>query len=66
MNDEKALSVSELRKVLENWWYWLLIDLASIFIYWSRDLQLTALLFGIYVIIIPIGLISWTKSMREQ
>ena len=54
------------RKVLENWWYWLLIDLASIFIYWSRDLQLTALLFGLYVIIIPIGLISWTKSMREQ
>ena len=54
------------RKVLENWWYWLLIDLASIFIYWSRDLQLTALLFGIYVVIIPFGLISWTKSMREQ
>jgi nicotinamide mononucleotide transporter len=54
------------RKVLENWWYWLLIDLASIFIYWSRDLQLTALLFCIYVVIIPFGLISWTKSMREQ
>ena len=54
------------RKVLENWWYWLLIDLASIFIYWSRDLQLTALLFGVYIIMIPIGLISWTKSMREQ
>jgi nicotinamide mononucleotide transporter len=54
------------RKVLENWWYWLLIDLASIFIYWSRDLQLTALLFGVYIIMIPFGLISWTKSMREQ
>jgi len=54
------------RKVLENWWYWLLIDLASIFIYWSRDLQLTALLFGFYIIMIPFGLISWTKSMREQ
>ena len=54
------------RKVLENWWYWLLIDLASIFIYWSRDLQLTAVLFGVYIIMIPFGLISWTKSMREQ
>ena len=54
------------RKVLENWWYWLLIDLASIFIYWSRDLQLTALLFGVYIIMKPFGLISWTKSMREQ
>jgi nicotinamide mononucleotide transporter len=54
------------RKVLENWWYWLLIDIASILIYWSRDLELTALLFVVYVIMIPFGLISWTKSMREQ
>jgi nicotinamide mononucleotide transporter len=54
------------RKVLENWWYWLAIDIASIFIYWSRDLQLTSLLFAVYVIMIPIGLVSWTKSMRNQ
>ncbi len=54
------------RKVLENWWYWLLIDIASVFIYWSRDLQLTSLLFVVYVIMIPFGLVSWTKSMHEQ
>ena len=54
------------RKVLENWWYWLLIDAASVFIYWSRDLQLTSALFVIYVIMIPIGLISWTRSMHAQ
>ena len=53
------------RKVLENWWYWLAIDIASIFIYWSRDLELTALLFVVYVIMIPFGLISWTRSYRE-
>jgi len=54
------------RKVLENWWYWLMIDLASIFIYWSRDLQLTSMLFVLYVIMIPIGLISWTRSLHSQ
>jgi nicotinamide mononucleotide transporter len=54
------------RKVLENWWYWLLIDIASIFIYWSRDLQLTSVLFAIYVIMIPFGLLSWTRSWKEQ
>ncbi len=54
------------RKVLENWWYWLLIDVASIFIYWSRDLHLTALVFVIYVVMIPFGLIAWARSMREQ
>ena len=54
------------RKVLENWWYWLLIDTASVFIYWSRDLQLTSMLFIVYVVLIPIGLISWTRSFRQQ
>ena len=54
------------RKVLENWWYWLGIDMASAFIYWVRDLQLTSLLFVIYVIMIPFGLVAWSRSMREQ
>lgn len=54
------------QKVLENWWYWLVIDSVSIAIYWSRDLQLTSLLFGIYVIMIPFGLWQWGRSMREQ
>lgn len=54
------------RKVLENWWYWLVIDLASIGIYWSRDLELTALLFLVYVIMIPFGLVAWTRSMHGQ
>ena len=54
------------QKVLENWWYWLVIDLVSIAVYWSRDLQLTSVLFAIYVIMIPFGLWQWTRSMREQ
>ena len=54
------------RKVLENWWYWLVIDAASIVIYWSRDLQLTSLLFAVYVVMIPFGLVAWQRSYREQ
>ena len=54
------------RKVLENWWYWLVIDIASAIIYWSRDLELTSMLFIVYVILIPFGLVSWTRSMRAQ
>ena len=54
------------RKVLENWWYWLVIDAVSVFIYWARDLQLTSVLFVIYVVLVPIGLLNWTRSYREQ
>jgi nicotinamide mononucleotide transporter len=53
------------RKVLENWWYWLVIDAASVFIYWSRDLELTSMLFVLYVIMIPFGIVSWTRSHKE-
>ncbi|MDX1405110.1 MAG: nicotinamide riboside transporter PnuC [Woeseiaceae bacterium] len=54
------------RKVLENWWYWLVIDVLSIFIYWSRGLEATAVLFIVYVVLIPVGLIAWTRSYRED
>lgn len=54
------------RKVFENWWYWLVIDVASVYIYWSRELELTSLLFVIYVVIIPFGMVSWRGSLREQ
>jgi len=54
------------RKVLENWWYWLVIDVVSIFLYWARDLHLTSLLFLAYVAMIPFGLIAWTRAFNEQ
>lgn len=52
------------RKVLENWAYLLVIDFVSIGIYWVRGLELTALLFVLYVIMIPFGFLSWRRSMQ--
>jgi nicotinamide mononucleotide transporter len=54
------------RKILENWWYWLVIDAVSVFIYWTRGLEATALLFVVYVLLIPIGLVAWTRSYRQH
>ena len=54
------------RKVLENWWYWLAIDAVSVAIYWSRELELTAILFVLYVSMIPFGLLSWSRSYRQS
>jgi len=54
------------RKVLENWWYWLVIDAVYVFLYWARDLKWTAGLFVFYIVLIPFGIKAWTRSMREQ
>ena len=53
------------RKVLENWFYWFVIDAVSIGLYLNRDLFFTAALFGAYLVMIVIGYRSWRASMRE-
>ena len=52
------------KKVLENWIYWIVIDTMSIYLYFSRELHLTSLLFLIYTVIAIFGYFSWLKQMR--
>jgi nicotinamide mononucleotide transporter len=51
------------RKILQNWHYWFVIDSVSVYLYISRDLYLTALLFCLYLILIVFGYRAWRKSM---
>ena len=49
------------KKILENWVYWFVIDLISVFLFASRELYLTAFLFVSYLFIIVIGYRSWNR-----
>jgi nicotinamide mononucleotide transporter len=51
------------RKILQNWHYWFVIDAISVYLYASRDLWLTALLFVLYLVLILVGYRSWRRSM---
>ena len=50
------------RKILENWLYWLLIDSISIWLYFDRGLYLTVLLFAVYLVIVVFGYINWRRD----
>jgi|TARA_B110000438_G_scaffold9080_1_gene9098 nicotinamide mononucleotide transporter len=54
------------RKILENWIYWLVIDLVSIYLYLDRELYFTAILFAVYIVIIFFGWFSWLKSYQQK
>ena len=54
------------RKLLENWVYWFVIDAVNIYLYLSRELYLTALLFAAYLVIIIFGFIAWRRDWRGQ
>ena len=56
----------EITKVLETWIYWIILNLASIWLYQDRDLDIYAVLIGFYSVLSVWGFISWRKAYRAQ
>ena len=54
------------KKVLENWIYWLVIDALAIYLYIDRELYLTSLLMGVYVVMVVFGYVAWLKIYKSQ
>ena len=56
----------QITKVLESWLYWLVINLASVWLYQDRGLEIYAVLMGLYSILSVYGFLRWRKSYRSQ
>lgn len=53
-------------KVLENWLYWIVIDLASMQLYANSELWVTVGLFGLYVVLAVLGYWTWRQHFQTQ
>jgi len=56
----------EVTKVLEAWLYWLVINLASVWLYHDRSLDIYAVLIGFYSVLSVWGFLNWRKTFRAQ
>lgn len=56
----------EVTKVLEAWLYWLVLNLASVWLYHDRSLDIYALLIGFYSVLSVWGFLNWRKTFRAQ
>ena len=54
------------RKVLENWLYWIVINSVSIYLYIDRDLDQTAAMFTLYLMLSVLGYVAWKKNYVLQ
>lgn len=53
------------QKVLENWLYWVVIDLASVYLYVQNQYLPTAVLFALYTVLAIQGYRIWLKEYRQ-
>jgi len=54
------------RRLLDNWLYWIVIDLVAAWLYFSQSLTLTGVLFLIYVAIAVRGFAAWRTERERQ
>lgn len=55
-----------IRKVLENWIYWAVIDIVSIYLYYERGYSLSAVLYFLFAIVAVLGFLAWNKKFKSQ
>lgn len=54
------------RKLIEQWFVWIVVDLLSAILYMTKDLKLTSILYIAYAIVAIFGYLKWKKLMINQ
>jgi nicotinamide mononucleotide transporter len=54
------------RKTLQNWFWWIAVDVISIPVYIHKELYLIALLYAIFLALCLFGLASWRGELQRE
>ncbi|MBT3506012.1 MAG: nicotinamide mononucleotide transporter [Piscirickettsiaceae bacterium] len=54
------------RKVLQNWLYWIVIDVAAIQLYYQTGYYATIAMFSVYLVLAFLGYINWMKRYYKE
>jgi nicotinamide mononucleotide transporter len=53
------------RKKIENWLVWIVVDILYVGLYLYKDLHLTAVLYGLFVLLAMAGWRAWDRDRRQ-
>lgn len=54
------------RKYIEQWLAWIAVDAVCVYLYFFKDRQFYAVLYGIYTVIAVLGYMKWRKLMKKE
>lgn len=54
------------KSILENWLYWIVLNLLSMYLWYEQDLQLTVVLFAVNTLMAVFGFILWRKKWKSE
>lgn len=54
------------RKLIENWWLWIVADVIYIYLYIARGLHLTAVLYFVFLGLCIAGMVRWRRTLSSE
>jgi nicotinamide mononucleotide transporter len=54
------------RKILENWLFWIAVDLLAIGVYWYKGLFITTGLYSVFLVMAVMGWMAWRKTWQQE
>ena len=54
-----------IRKKVESWYLWLLVDIIAAYMYYAKGVKLYSLLYAVFCVIALFGALNWTKEYRS-
>ena len=54
------------RKYIEQWWFWILVDMVCCILYVQKGIPFKAGLYGLYVVIAIAGYFKWKTMMNTS
>ena len=60
-----AAQLLQVRKNLENWPLWVVVNVVAVASYWNAELAYTAFLYAVYLIMGLLGWRSWHRAMQD-
>ena len=51
------------KKKLESWWGWIIVDVVAVGVYLAKELAVTAILYGLFLVLAAIGERAWRRSL---
>ena len=61
-----AATLLQVRKTLDAWVYWMIINFVTIWLYQDRALDIYAALMALYAVLSVVGFVRWRKAYRNS
>lgn len=55
-----------IKKILQSWLFWIIVDVVAIVIYAYKDLYFTTVLYVLFLVMAVMGYLEWKKAYNEE